>query len=65
MRSAIIPCMTKQEKIALMQQMLLDAPKSAVPMIRSWEGRDLPELRLSDEEWEGLLDWLDEVHPGD
>jgi hypothetical protein len=54
--------MTKQQKIALIQEMLMELPKAAAPMIRAKEQlSSATEERLTHEEWECILEWLDEV----
>jgi hypothetical protein len=55
---------TKSVKIALLQEMLLELPREAASTIRAKECLSMPpEDRLTDEEWERLFDWLDEVNP--
>jgi len=56
--------MAKSTKIALIQQLLLDIPRSAIAAVRVKESQSLPiDERLTAQEWETLLTWLDEVKP--
>ena len=56
--------MGKELKIVLIKEMLLELPREGASMLRTKERLSTPpEERLTEEEWEGLFDWLDEVKP--
>jgi hypothetical protein len=54
--------MTREQKTALIQEMLMELPKGTATMLRAKEQLSTPaEDRLRPEEWENILEWLDEV----
>jgi hypothetical protein len=56
--------MTKELKIVLVKEMLLELPREAASIARTKEQLSTPpEDRLTNEEWESLFAWLDEVKP--
>ncbi len=56
--------MNKELKIVLIKEMLLELPREAASMVRTKERlASSPEDRLTEKEWEGICDWLDEVKP--